>query len=174
MAKINRYTVYALLDFGSLSDFMSANLAHQLTIKTFELAKPLLVQLAVQVSHAKINLRCKANLTYQSVSKEWYFDVINLLNYNLILRISFLYQHQVVLGMNPITVTIENSHALSVEGKQSHNMKLCVAKILEDKLEATQKLLCKYAALICQEASNALLSPLYIILLKNPAKLYFW
>lgn len=178
MAKINGHTVRALLDSGSLSDFMSAKLAHQLKIKTFELAKPLPVQLAVQGSRAKINLGCKANLAYQSVSEERYFDIINLLNYDLILGTPFLYQHQVILGMNPTTVTIGSSHALPVEGKQSRTIESRVAEVLEDKLEAARKLLREYAAPICQEASGAPLPPLrainHTIPLKDPSKVYSW
>ena len=75
---VNRYPARALLDSGSLSDFMSSKLAHQLKIGSFELEKPLPVQLAVQGSRCKVNSGCKAKLQYQSVSEDQYFDIINL------------------------------------------------------------------------------------------------
>lgn len=54
----------ALLDTGSLADFMSSRIANQLNLKLFKLAKPLPVHLAVQGSHAKINFGCTAEIGY--------------------------------------------------------------------------------------------------------------
>ncbi|KAI0719920.1 hypothetical protein C8Q72DRAFT_890780 [Fomitopsis betulina] len=53
-----------LLDTGSLADFMSSQIANQLNLKLFELAKPLPVHLAMQGSHAKINFGCTAEIGY--------------------------------------------------------------------------------------------------------------
>ncbi len=61
---INGSAAQALLDSGSLADFMSSKLIHQLDIKPFKLAKQLLVHLAVQGSRAKISLGCKTELKY--------------------------------------------------------------------------------------------------------------
>ncbi|CAL1706346.1 unnamed protein product [Somion occarium] len=70
VVNINGHPACALLDSGSLSDFMSSKLTHQLGVKTFELEKPLPMHLAVQGSHAKINVGCKAHLAYQSVDEQ--------------------------------------------------------------------------------------------------------
>ncbi|KAL7279389.1 hypothetical protein ACG7TL_007230 [Trametes sanguinea] len=115
---INGQPVRALLDSGSLSDFMSAKLAHQLGIQAFELAKPLPVHLAVQGSHAKVNSGCRASLEYQSIKSEHYFDIINLLNYDLILGTPFLFQHKVGLSLNPMAVVVGSIKLLPIEGKQ--------------------------------------------------------
>ena len=62
---INGHPVRALLDTGSLADFMSSTLAEQLGVTRVELAKPLTVQLAVQGSCSKVNYGTKARLEYQ-------------------------------------------------------------------------------------------------------------
>ena len=74
---INGKPAHALLDSGSLSDFVSAKLAHQLGLDSFELLKPLPVHLAVQGSRAKINYGCRARLEYQRIKEERYFDENN-------------------------------------------------------------------------------------------------
>lgn len=178
IVNINNQPARALLDSGSLSDFISAKLVHQLRLKTFELAKPLPLQLAVQGSRAKINLGCKAPISYQSVKEQRYFDVINLLNYDLILGTPFLFQHRVTMGLNPSTVVIGSSEALPIKGKQVRVIESQVAEILEDKLEQARLLLKDYAAPICREASDAPLPPLrainHSIPLKDPSKVYSW
>ncbi|KAH9925957.1 uncharacterized protein B0H18DRAFT_876731, partial [Fomitopsis serialis] len=93
VVNIDGNPVRALIDSGSMSDFVSTKLAHQLRLKTYELEKPLPVQMAVQGSRAKVNLGCVAKLEYQNISETRYFDVMNVLNYDLILGTPFMYQH---------------------------------------------------------------------------------
>ncbi|KZT00488.1 uncharacterized protein LAESUDRAFT_739589 [Laetiporus sulphureus 93-53] len=54
---VNGHPAHALLDTGSMADFIFAWLVHQLGLKSFELAKPLPVHLAVQGSRSKIHSR---------------------------------------------------------------------------------------------------------------------
>ncbi|KAI0077771.1 hypothetical protein K474DRAFT_1620737, partial [Panus rudis PR-1116 ss-1] len=157
---INGHPARALLDSGSLADFMSAKLAHQLGIKTFELVKPLPVHLAVQGSRAKINMGCKASIRYQGISEDRYFDIVNLLNYDLILGTPFLFQHQITVGMNPTTVLVGSEKALPLEGKSIRVLASRAAELYEDKIEAARKLLREYAEPICRDASDAPLPPL--------------
>jgi hypothetical protein len=82
-AVLEEKTVRALLDTGSLVDFVSTKAIHQLGIQTFELAKQLLVHLAIQGLRAKISLGCKAWFSYQGINESQYFDVVNLLHYDL-------------------------------------------------------------------------------------------
>ncbi|KAI0072453.1 hypothetical protein K474DRAFT_1726985, partial [Panus rudis PR-1116 ss-1] len=175
---INGHPTRALLDSGSLADFMSAKLAHQLGIKTFELVKPLPVHLAVQGSHAKINMGCKASIRYQGISKDRYFDIVNLLNYDLILGTPFLFQHQITVGMNPMMVLVGSEKALPLEGKSIRVLASRAAELYEDKIEAARKLLREYAEPICRDASDAPLLPLravnHTIPLKDPNKVYSW
>ncbi|EMD34534.1 hypothetical protein CERSUDRAFT_125630 [Gelatoporia subvermispora B] len=94
VVQINGEPARTLLDSGSLADFMSAKLAHQLGVTTFELAKPLPVHLAVQGSRAKISLGSTAGVEYQGIRESRYFDVVNLLNYDLILGVAGFKPHE--------------------------------------------------------------------------------
>ena len=67
VVQINGYPARALLDMGSLADFISSNLAEQLNVRKMELAKPLTVQLAVQGSCSKVNFGTKACMEYQEI-----------------------------------------------------------------------------------------------------------
>lgn len=81
---INGHPARALIDTGSLADFMSVTLAEQLKVKRIPLEKPLSIQLAVQGSRSKVNFGTKVRLQYQEIDCERYFDVMNLQNYDLI------------------------------------------------------------------------------------------
>ncbi|EPS92735.1 hypothetical protein FOMPIDRAFT_64644, partial [Fomitopsis schrenkii] len=58
VVQVNGHPLRALLDSGSLSDFVSTKVVHQLKLRSFELDVPLPVQMAVQGSRAKVNLGC--------------------------------------------------------------------------------------------------------------------
>ena len=55
----------ALVDTGSLADFMSLNLAEQLKVKRIWLEKPLPIQLAMQGSRSKVNFGVSVRFQYQ-------------------------------------------------------------------------------------------------------------
>ena len=77
---INGRPARALLDSGSLGDFLSSTLADQLAIKRETLNTPLSLQLAVQGSRSKVNTRASARLDYQDISETRTFDIININN----------------------------------------------------------------------------------------------
>ncbi|KAJ3741653.1 hypothetical protein EV360DRAFT_90340 [Lentinula raphanica] len=64
IVRINGQPVKALLESGSLGDFVSTKLADQLTLKKCELARPLVLQLAVQGSRSKINWEADVDFEY--------------------------------------------------------------------------------------------------------------
>ncbi|EMD34543.1 hypothetical protein CERSUDRAFT_54728, partial [Gelatoporia subvermispora B] len=132
---VNGHPARALLDTGSLADFISSKLAHQLSVQTFELAKPLPVHLAVQGSRAKINTGCRVQVTYQSVSELRYFDVVNLLNYDLILGTPFMFQHCVTVGLNPATVVIGSDAARPIAGQRVRVLESRATEVFNDHLE---------------------------------------
>ena len=55
VVQINGQPACALLDLGSLGDFVSTSLEDQLKLSKVRLVKPLALQLAVQGLHSKIN-----------------------------------------------------------------------------------------------------------------------
>ncbi|KAF4565677.1 hypothetical protein EYR36_002255 [Pleurotus pulmonarius] len=113
---VNGHPARALIDSGSLGDFISTTLVEQLGLKKIQLQNPLAVQLAVQGSRSKINYGCRAKMTYQNIAEERYFDVINLSNYDMILGTPWLYQHQVTFGINPVNVSVGSSSSQPLKG----------------------------------------------------------
>ena len=67
VVRINGHPAVALLDTGSLANFISTNLAEQLNVMKVVLTKPLTVQLAVQGSCSKINYGAEVFFEYQGI-----------------------------------------------------------------------------------------------------------
>ncbi len=93
-AQVNRHTIRALLDTGSMADFLSTTIADQLGLTLEILEKPLPVQLAVHSSQSKINCCTTVDFAYQDVACKRRFDVVNLDDHDMILGTPFLFQHQ--------------------------------------------------------------------------------
>ena len=91
LAKINGHQVWALLDTGSMADFLSTTVVDQLDLQSEQYAKPLPIQLAVHGSRSKINCGVRVNFQYQDINCEQRFDVANLDNYDAILGTPFLF-----------------------------------------------------------------------------------
>jgi hypothetical protein len=157
--KIDGHPARALVDSGSLGDFMSTNLADQLKVKREELESPLGLQLAVQGSRSKINFRARSQFQYQNIDEERQFDIINLSNYDLILGTPWMYQHQVCLGFNPARVVIGTDIALPI--KKGVDTKLMVQSIDvgTNELEQAREELRKYAEPLCKKMEDTNLPP---------------
>ncbi|KAJ3482856.1 hypothetical protein NLI96_g6704 [Meripilus lineatus] len=175
---INGHHARALLDSGSLADFISTKFAQQIKAKTFELEKPLPVQLAVQGSRTKVNYGCRAMIEYQDIKEDRYFDVCNLGNYDIVLGTPFLYQHKASIGLNPTSVLIGSIDPLPIEGKRVRVLESRAADVLDEKLDHARRELREYAEPICKEASDSPLPPLravnHTIPLIDSTKIYPW
>ncbi|KAF8808285.1 hypothetical protein BYT27DRAFT_7189062 [Phlegmacium glaucopus] len=108
---IDGHPAWALLDSGSLGDFMSSTLADQLSVKKEKLDVPLPLQLAVQGSRSKVNAVTSVQFQYQGINEQQTFDIININNYDLILGTPWMHQHQVCLGFNPARVVIGSNES---------------------------------------------------------------
>jgi hypothetical protein len=178
VVEVNGHPACALIDTGSLADFMSATLAEQLDVPRIELAKLLTVQLAVQGSRSKVNYRTKVLLHYQEISSERYFDIINLQNYDLILGTPFLFQHQVLVGLNESQVIIGSRDPLPLKGSQVQVLELRAAEVLEEQIDTVRRQLYELAKPLCAKASETDLPLLrainHQIPLIDPEKVYPW
>ncbi|CAA7262758.1 unnamed protein product [Cyclocybe aegerita] len=103
---VNGKPARALIDSGSLCDFMSSTLADQLKLHKEELKTPLIVQLAVLGSRSKVNNKVTTDFAYQGIQEKRAFDIINLSSYDMILGTPFLYQHSVMIGFNQMRIVI--------------------------------------------------------------------
>ena len=168
----------ALLDTGSMADFMSTTLVDQLRLTKEVLAKPLPVQLAVHGSRSKINCSVTADFEYQDIACKRRFDVVNLDNYDLILGTPFLFQHWVALAWNPTRVSIGSAIPLDVQGKEVAIVPSAAADIFEDELEKLHEELWRDAVDLCQDGARTALPPLrdvnHSIPLIDESKIYSW
>lgn len=121
---VNGHPVRALLDSGSLGDFISSTLVDQLSIKKKTLDTPLSLHLAVQGSRSKVDARSTVQWKCQDIDETRTLDIINLNNYDLILGTPFMYQHQISLGFNPARVVVGSDEPLLL--KAGLNTKLMV------------------------------------------------
>jgi len=111
---MNGQPAHALIDMGSLADFISLTLVEQLRLKCVMLEKPLTIQLAVQGSCSKVNFGVRVRFLYQRMDYKRYFNVINLQNYDMILGTLFLYQHRVLVGLNSPRMVLGSKEPLEM------------------------------------------------------------
>lgn len=95
--QIEGHKARALIDSGSLSDFMST------------------IHLAVQGSRSKINFGVKPRFEYQGIDERRYFDIANLSNYDVILGTPFLFQHKITIEGTNVSELASRSMELAEE-----------------------------------------------------------
>lgn len=175
---INGKPAQALIDSGSLADFMSTTLADQLKLKKDVLAKPLTLQMAVQGSRSKINCSMLVDFRYQGIESKRRFDVVNLDSYDVILGTPFIYQHRVLLGLNPTQVIVGMEQPELLDGEEVATILSAAADVLEDELDKLRGQLKMEATDLCTSAEDTELPPLcavnHTIPLIDEDKVYSW
>ncbi|SJL14216.1 uncharacterized protein ARMOST_17672 [Armillaria ostoyae] len=178
VVKINGHPCHALIDTGSMGDFISTTIVDQLGLKRIVLAIPLPLQMAVQGSRSKINCGVRCNFEYQTLKGEWYFDVANLLSYDVILGTPWLYQHEVTVGFNSSKVIIGSIVPRPMHGPTVGVLESQATVIYEESLAAFRDELVGYARPLFKKASETPLPPLrainHQIPLIDPEKVYPW
>ncbi|KIP02156.1 hypothetical protein PHLGIDRAFT_122709 [Phlebiopsis gigantea 11061_1 CR5-6] len=91
--------------------------------------------LAVQGSKGKISTGYVTHLQYQGIACQSYFDVANIINYDLILGTPFLWQHKITVGFNPLSVVIGSVEPLWIEGMGVRHLESHAADLYEDHFE---------------------------------------
>jgi hypothetical protein len=178
VVQINGHPACALLDSGSLEDFVSTSLADQLKLAKVELTKPLALQLAVQGSRSKVNWGIEAELQYQRIDGKRYFDVANLSNYDLILGTLWLFQHRITMGLNPACVIVGSDIPLPIRGDDVTKIASRAVEVLEESLNKARAELIEYARDLCKELDETDLPPFrsinHEIPLIDEDKIYPW
>jgi Retroviral aspartyl protease len=144
--KINGHPVRALLDSGSLGDFVTSTLVDQLSVTREALESPLALHLAVQGSRLKVNARATVKLKYQGINKTRTLDIINLNSYDVILGTPWMYQHKVCLGFNPARVVVGADEVLPL--RHGIDTKLMVSLLSPEK--KTDRVRQRGATSVCQ------------------------
>ena len=177
-ATIDGHPARALLDSGSLGDFISSTLADQLSIKKTRLDSPLLLQLAVQGSRSKVNATATVRIQYQSINEERTLDIININSYDLILGTPWLYQHQVCIRFNPAHVVIGNDKSLPLNVSPETKLMVHSLSTEDRKLEDAREELRRYSAPLCKDVHETDLPPFrainHTIPLIDESKTYPW
>jgi Reverse transcriptase (RNA-dependent DNA polymerase)/Retroviral aspartyl protease len=178
VVQINGHPARALLDSGSLGDFMSTSLADQLKVTKTELEKPLPLQLAVQGSRSKVNWGTTVNFKYQSINEERRFDIANLSNYDLILGTPWLFAHRMTLGLNPARIIVGSNPSLPLEGDAVTKIASHTLEIAEEEIQHAREELIEYARPLCKEMGETDFPPLRAINHEIPLidknKVYPW
>ncbi|KAI0038291.1 hypothetical protein FA95DRAFT_1458214, partial [Auriscalpium vulgare] len=176
--RVDGKPVRALLDTGSMADFVSTTLVDQLKLRTEVLAKPLPVQLAVHGSRSKINRSATVQFEYQEISCSRRFDVVNLDNYDMILGTPFIFQHKLMIGMNPTRVVVGSAQPLEIRGEEVTTISSAAADLLEGELEKLRAELRDAARDLCADTTRTALPPLrainHTIPLVDEEKVYSW
>jgi hypothetical protein len=159
--KVNGKEARALLDSGSLGDFMSSSLADQLGLSRMRLQKPITVQLAVQGSKTQVNYASMVSFEYTHIREDRWFDVINVDGYNIILGTPFMFQHQCTLGFNESKVIIGSNESLPIKaGVNVTTLSSRAMDLLEGGLDKARQELKDYAMPLCKKAAETALPPL--------------
>jgi hypothetical protein len=163
--KINGYAARALLDTGSHGDFVSTSLVDQLKLKTLTLEKPIPLHMSVQGSCSKINYITEAEFQYQNIKELRSFDVANLANYDLILGTPFLFQHQVMLGLNGSRVVIGSDKSVPIQGQNVSKLFSRSMDLVDEDLDGVRTHLKEYAdkAGLFEDPSKSPLPPFWDI-----------
>ena len=104
--KVNGCKAYIMIDTGSTSNFVSPAFAKVTGMKIFPLEQQLTLQLGCIGGQSKITHGGKTHIKLGSRTSEIYFDVANINQYNCILGIPFLQEHQAVLNFTNQKVQI--------------------------------------------------------------------
>ncbi|KAG6806414.1 hypothetical protein H0H92_011434, partial [Tricholoma furcatifolium] len=177
--KLDGHPVRALIDSGSLGDFVSPTVVEQLKLKKEELEESVPVQLAAPGSHTKVNYGAQLKFEYQGISCNKYMDVMNIHTYDVILGTPFIYQHKVLCGLNPTRVIIGSNEPLPMkEGTEVAKLSSRAVELYEQSLEQVRQELREYALPLCKTASETPLPPLrdinHEIPLIDEKKVYSW
>lgn len=134
-AKIAGKLVRVLIDSGSQTDSVSTTVADQLRLKLTQLTKPFTLQLTVTGSRGSINCNTTCRFEYQNIDEQRTFDIANIDNYDVILGMPFLFQHQVRICLNPLSIYIGSGNSLAISGSGV----IRVSSIAADEVDARVK-----------------------------------
>lgn len=106
---INGIKALTLFDTGSTTDIVSPDFARVAKLKTFELEKPVPLQLGCIGSRSAINFGLQPKISFASIDSEWYFDVANIDRYDVIIGTPFMSQYQLCLDFKTRSIIIDGN-----------------------------------------------------------------
>jgi hypothetical protein len=125
-----------------------------------------------------VNWGVRAELKYQRIKGQRYFDVANISNYDLILGTPWLFQHRVTVGLNPACVIIGSDDPLPIQGDDVMKIASQAVELLEENLDRARVVLIEYGRDLCKEMDKTDLPPFrsinHDIPLVDETKIYPW
>ncbi|KZV87926.1 hypothetical protein EXIGLDRAFT_620036, partial [Exidia glandulosa HHB12029] len=168
--RINGHTCVGFIDSGSMIDMMSTTLADQLKLKLRAKSTPMSLQLAVTGSHSKINVECETDFEYQEIRERRTWDVANLDLYDIVLGTPFLWQHSVLIGMNPTRVFIGSVISKPLQGDSMVIVRSAAASVTLQSVETLRQRIFEEASDLFKEAAKTPLPPMRAINHEIPLK----
>jgi hypothetical protein len=160
---INRKPCKVLVDTGAFADFISMSAVKTLGLKKEVLSTPIPLQMAVQGSRSKINTAVSVKFKYATIECQKRFDVLNLATYDLILGTPFMWQHSVMVGMNPTRIAVGNDWPLPMQGDDIRTILSAMMIQEASKLEKIRDMLRSKAKELCEDTALAALPPFHAI-----------
>jgi hypothetical protein len=178
LAKINGNEIVALIDTGSGADFISTTVADQLNLVLEPLAKPMPCQLAATGSGTMIQYSTTVQFELNEINESRRFDVINIDIRDCILGTPFIWQHSVLIGMNPSRVRIQRAESQRLSGADCSIINAAAVDMLNNNINEIKKDLLKEVSDLCKSAGETPLPPLrainHEIPIIDPNKVYKW
>ncbi|KZV79531.1 hypothetical protein EXIGLDRAFT_706862 [Exidia glandulosa HHB12029] len=150
--------------------YVEVRINGHLKLKLRAKSKPMSLQLAVTGSHSKINVECETKFEYQEINEQRTWDVANLDLYDIVLGTPFLWQHSVLIGMNPTRVFIGSTVAKPLEGESMVTIRSAGTYVTQPDVEALRKRVFEAAADLFREAAKTPLPPMRAINHEIPLK----
>jgi len=101
-----------------------------------------------------VNYGARASLQYQTIDEDRHFDIINLQNYDLVLGTPFMFQHKILMGLNPSRMVVGSARALPMKGEEVTMLESRVSEIHHENLEKVREELKKLVQPLCAKASE--------------------
>jgi hypothetical protein len=119
----------------------------------------------VQGFQSVVNHGTTVQFEYQGINESRYFNVANLHNYNLILSTPFMFQHEVLIGLNECQVVIGSDVSKPIEGLNVNKLHSRAIEAVEEDLDKVQAHIMKYAeqAGLFADTASAPLPPMCAI-----------
>lgn len=100
---------------------------------------------------------------YQTIHTKGRLDVVNLVDYDMILGTPFCFQHRVVIGLNPTRISIGSNIPLPIRGPEVTSISSAAADIVEDQLQRLREQLKQEAMDLCPDTEHTSLPPMRAI-----------
>jgi hypothetical protein len=107
LVKVNGLEAYTLLDTESMTVSVTHDFAWVVKLDVIQLENPVQLQLGMVGSHSMINFRTKTQLDLGPMHEDdAYLDIMNIDQYDMIIRTPFMCKHGLVLDFEKNTLTI--------------------------------------------------------------------